>query len=85
MENNKYLSTIELAKMLGISRIAVYKKIQKGQIIAKKIGRNFAIDKKDLVKILEKELTRNQKLEIDKAITKTMKEYGKTLKLLGST
>ena len=34
--NKKYISTLELANLLGISRIAVFKKIQKGEIKAKK-------------------------------------------------
>ena len=85
MEDKKFLSTIELAKILGISRIAVYKKIKKGIIKAEKIGRNFVIDKKELGKILETELTDKQRTEIGKAVEKTVKGYGETLKLLGTT
>ncbi len=85
MENKKFLSTTELAKILGISRIAVYNKIKKGKIKAIRVGRNFVIDKKELGKILEKELTEKQRAEIGKAVEKTVKEYGETLKLLGTT
>lgn len=38
-----YLSTAELARILGISRVAVLKRIQKGSIPAVKIGRGYAI------------------------------------------
>ena len=78
-------STTELAKILGISRIAVYKRIKKGQIKAIKYGRDFVIERKDIGDILQKELTEAQKKEIDQAVRKTVKEYGETLKLLGRT
>ena len=84
MEEKEFLSTTELAKMLGISRIAVFKKIKKGEIKAIKVGRNFIIDKKDLGNIFGKVLSSAKKQEIDRAVTKTIKEYGETLKLLGA-
>lgn len=34
-------------------------------------------------KILEKSLSKRDKKELDKAIEKTLKEYGETLRLLG--
>ena len=85
MKDKKFISTTELAKILGISRIAVYKKIKSGKIKAMKVGRNFIIDKKGLGEILGKELSKKEKLEIEKAVKKTVAEYGETLKLLGTT
>ncbi len=84
MKNKKFLSTIELAKILGISRIAVYKKIKNNEIKAIKVGRNFVIDKKDLGNILGKELTEKEKKEIEKAVKKVVEEYRETLKLLAT-
>lgn len=81
--DQKYLTTAELAKLLGISRIAVFKKIKSGKIKAKKIGRNFVIDKKDLDGILDESLNEGKKAEITSAVKKTVREYGETLKLLG--
>lgn len=83
MEKNKYLSMSEFAKKLGISRIAVYKKIKKGQIRAIRIGRSFAIPKKYLTDIMGKTLSKRNKKIIDKAVEKTIKEYGEVLRLLG--
>ncbi len=83
MEKEEFLSTIELAKLLGISRIAVFKKIKKGEIKAVKVGRNFIISKKELGGILGKFLTKKDKSKIDEAVNKTVREYGETLKLLG--
>ena len=85
MKSQKYLSTAELAKILGISRIAVYKKIKSGKIKAERIGRDFFVNRKDLDAILGKKLSAKEKSEIEKAVKKTVKEYGETLKLLGST
>jgi len=85
MEDKKFLSTVELAQILGISRIAVFKKIKKGEIKAIKVGRNFVIDKKDLGGILGKSLTKKEKSEIEKAVKRVVKEYRETLKLLGTT
>lgn len=48
MEQKDFFTTGELAKLLGISRVAVFKRIKNGSIKAKKIGRNFVILKKDI-------------------------------------
>ena len=85
MEEKNFLSTTELAKILGISHVAVYKKIKSGKIKAVKVGRNFIIDKKELGEILGEELTDKQKAEITKAVRKTIKEYRETLRLLGDS
>ncbi|NCO23121.1 hypothetical protein COW09_01910 [bacterium (Candidatus Moisslbacteria) CG12_big_fil_rev_8_21_14_0_65_36_11] len=83
MKNKEFLSTTELAGLLGISRIAVFKKIKKGEIKAFKIGRNFVIKKRDLDNILGRTLSGKDKKEIELAVKKVVKEYGETLKLLG--
>jgi len=83
MERKEYISIAELAKILGISRIAVYQKIKKGQIEAVRIGRSFAIPKKYLTDIIGKTLSEKDKEIIDQAVKKTFQEYGELLKLLG--
>lgn len=81
--NEKQLSTSEAAKILGISRIAVFKKIKAGRIKAKKIGRSFVIEQKELAEVLGQILSKSKKEAIETAVKKTIKEYGETLKLLG--
>ncbi len=83
MEDKEVITTAELAKLLGISRVAVFNKIKKGQIKAIKVGKTYAIPAKSLGYILGKTLSRAQKQKIDLAVAKTVKEYGQTLKLLG--
>ncbi len=78
-----YVSTMEAAKLLGISRIAVFNKVKSGEIKAVKVGRNYVINKKDLPGFGNQELTDEQKREIDEAVKRTVEEYGETLRLLG--
>ena len=84
MAKKEFITIPQLAKILGISRIAAYKKVKNGQIKAVRIGRNFAIDRKYVLNIMGKILGQEDKKQIDEAIKKTVKEYGRTLKLLGS-
>ena len=82
-KKSEYFSIPEVAEILGISRIAVYKRVKSGQIKAVKIGRNYAIPKKYIVDVLGKELSEERKEKITKAVHKTVMEYGEVLKLLG--
>lgn len=51
MKSKNFYTTTELAKILKISRIAVFNKIKRGEIKAQKMGRNFVIFKRDLENI----------------------------------
>ncbi|OGP56260.1 MAG: hypothetical protein A2Y65_03895 [Deltaproteobacteria bacterium RBG_13_52_11] len=82
MVNKKYITIPELAKLLGVSRIAIYKRVKKGQIPATKIGRTYVITDQTITDILGKELTRTGKERIDAAVRKTVQEYGEVLKQL---
>jgi len=83
MAHEKYITIPELAKLLGVSRIAIYKRVKKGQIPAEKIGRTYVITDQTITDILGKELTRTGKERIDAAVRRTVKEYGTVLKQLG--
>jgi len=47
IEKNFYTIS-ELSKLLGISRISVFKRVRQGSIKGQKMGRNFVIFKKDI-------------------------------------
>ena len=79
----EFLTTSQLAKLLGVSRIAVFKKIKKGEIKAVRIGRNYAVDKKLVDELLGQKLSNRQKQLIKRAVKKTVREYPETLRLLG--
>ena len=81
-QSKNYFSIPELAEKLGISRIAVYKKVKKGLIPANRVGRNFIIKREDILELLGEGLSEKTKKEIDLAVQKVVDEYGETLRLL---
>jgi excisionase family DNA binding protein len=83
MQKDKYLTIPQAAKILGISRIAVYKKVKSGQIKAQKIGRNYAIPRQAIGISRSKPLSDRTKKEIEAVIQRVVREYGETLRLLG--
>ena len=85
MVNKDFYTVAELAAMLGISRVAVFNKIKKNQIVARKIGRNFVIAKDEVDGITGQALSASQKKDIEKAVSRIVKEYGPALKMLGDT
>lgn len=80
--NKDIFSVQELAVILGISRIAVFKRIQKGQIKAQKVGRNYIIHRKDIRDLVSDGLTATVKKEIDRGVGRVIREYGQTLQWL---
>ena len=83
MVNKTYVTIPELARLLGVSRITIYKRVKKGQIPAEKIGRTYVITDRTIADILGKEVTSRGKERIDAAVRKTVREYGAVLKQLG--
>lgn len=81
--DKKYLSTTDIARLLGISRVAVFKKIKAGEIKAEKAGRNYVIARESISEILGDVLSSAQKRTIEIAVERTVREYGETLRLLG--
>ena len=77
MKKNEYISIPQLAKILGLSRVAVYKKVKKGQIKAIRVGRNYAIARKYVANILGKTLDEEDKKQIDRAVKKRLKSTAK--------
>ncbi len=82
--SKEYISIPELAKILFLSRVAVYKKVKSGQIKAIRIGRIYGISREYVDGILGNILTSENKRKIDMAVKKTVDEYGETLKFLGN-
>jgi putative molybdopterin biosynthesis protein len=79
----KLYTTQEVANMLGVSRITVFNKVKKGEIKARKVGRQYLIAESDLPGFLGGKLSKKDKSQVEEAVKKTVKEYGDTLKLLG--
>jgi excisionase family DNA binding protein len=83
MNNKNYLTVKELAGLLKISRQAIIKKINNGQIKAEKAGRDYVIFRENLEGILYDDLTDKLKDEIKNGVAKVVREYGDVLKKLG--
>ena len=82
MTEERFLSIPELAKMLGVSRVTVYNRVKRGNIPATKVGRTYVITDKTIRNILGKEMTEEERKEIDAAVARTIKEYGEVLQEL---
>jgi len=83
MATEKYITIPKLAELLGVSRIAVYRRVKKGDIPAIKIGGIYVITDETVNNILGKKLTPKNKKRIDEAVKRTVREYGEVLKKLG--
>jgi excisionase family DNA binding protein len=84
MAIEKHITIPELARLLGVSRIAIYNRVRKGQIPAEKIGRTYVITDQTVADIFGKEVTKKGKKRIDAAVQKTVREYGEVLKKLAN-
>jgi excisionase family DNA binding protein len=78
----KLVTIPELAKMLGVSRIAIYNRVKKGDIPATKVGRTYVINDKTVAGILGTRVTTKGKKLISDAVHKTVEEYGEVLEQL---
>lgn len=79
----KYYSTSEVAHILRLSRVAVFNRIRNNKIKAEKVGRNYIVSHENLLEALGKIVGQERKEEIEKAIDKAIRDYGKTFKMLG--
>jgi len=81
---DEFITTSQLAVLLGISRIAVYKRIKKGEIKASKIGNMYVIPKSYISEIFGRTVSARKKDMINKAIHKAVNEYGDVFIKLGN-
>lgn len=79
-----HVSIPQLARMLGMSRITVYKKVKSGDIKAVKAGHTYIISDKEVSRVLDTKLTGTAKRQIERAVKKTVEEYGEVLERLGN-
>ena len=81
MKKNMY-STAEVANILHLSRIEIFRKIQAGKIKAQKVGRNYVIPFESIEEILGETIGTHKKEEIEKVIDRALKDYGEAFKKL---
>ena len=68
MKRENYYTTQELAKLLGISRVAVFKRIKSKEIKAVPAGRNYLIPKDSLPKEIKKLIEKEQKEAVEEVL-----------------
>lgn len=68
MNRGKYITTAELAKMLGISRVSVYKKIKSGEIKAIAMGRNYVVESASLPSEIQERIQEEKKQTVEQII-----------------
>lgn len=56
--NRDFISTSEAAKVLGVSRITVWNKIEQRKLWATKVGHSYMIRRSDLAKVAESLIVR---------------------------
>jgi len=78
-----YYTVKELADIMGLSRITIFKRIKAGKIKAEKIGRDYIIYKNDLKEMFSNNLTKDDKIIIKNALKIVLNEYGDTIRMLG--
>lgn len=87
MDDRIYISIPQLAKLLGISRIAVYKKVKRGEIDAIRVGRNYAIATeyihKNIVDLDPSKLSPIETVEIENVLTRVMDDFSDVLTAVG--
>jgi type I restriction enzyme M protein len=78
-DTNKFVTPTQLAKMLGISRVAVHQKIKKGEIIAENVGDpskpTYLIPKKSLSKELQERIYTEQKKVTERVVGKDVHHH----------
>ena len=83
VSENPYLSIPEVASALGMSRIALYKMVRRGEVRSIRIGRTYGIPRSFLA---ETKGTMNaaRKKRIKVAVKRAVKDYGELLHRLGA-
>lgn len=79
----KYYSTIEVGKILHLSRVAVLKRIKSGKLKAERVGKNFIVGNEAILEALGKSIGKEKKEKIEHAVKKAVEQYKATFKLLG--
>ncbi|HCI05180.1 TPA: hypothetical protein DEX28_00340 [Patescibacteria group bacterium] len=83
MTSKTLYSTSEVANILHLSRVEVFRKIKAGKIKAQKVGRNYVVAHDSLTEALGHMIGKHKKEEIEKVVEHALKEYGEAFKRLG--
>ena len=83
INSKEYLTIKELTEILHLSRQAIFRKVKSGEIKAEMVGKTYIIPKQQLDHVFYNTLSNKFKKEIDRGVSKVIKEYGDVIKKLG--
>ena len=72
--NRDYISTAEAAKVLGVSRVTVWNKIEQRKLWATKIGETYMIKRSDLARVAGSLILRRDQKKPEHEILKNLKQ-----------
>lgn len=78
-----FYSTIEVAKILGVSRTSVYSWAKNGKVNATRVGRNYIIPQASVLELLGKTVGKDKEALLSEAVNKAVEQYGEAIRLLG--
>lgn len=84
MSNKKHVTITELAKIMNLSRVQVFRKIKSGEIPAEKVG-NIYIIPAEYASLYTGEMTARDEKMIAKGVDRVVSQYGEVLKKLADT
>jgi len=84
MQHKEFYTTTEIAKIIGLSRSQVFRKIQNGEIPSEKMGR-YNLVPRFFVDAFLGRVAQQDERQIAQAVSKTMGEYGDVIKMLKDT
>lgn len=79
-----FLSVAEVARRMRLSRMQVIRKIHKGEILARKVGRAYLVPEDGLPGIYRK-LTAKDRRRVDWAVGRVLTDYKETIQRLGKS
>jgi excisionase family DNA binding protein len=82
MSRQDDLTIPQLARRLGISRVAAWNKVKKGEIRATRVGRQYIISARDARIAAGDELSPARKKWLEAGVDRVVREYGPVLKRL---
>ncbi|MDO8599504.1 MAG: helix-turn-helix domain-containing protein [bacterium] len=83
MSSKDFISIAELAALLGVSRVAVLKRVRRGGIPALRVGRAYRIARTNIPDILGTAVSHLRRQALEHAAERALREYRETFELLG--
>jgi excisionase family DNA binding protein len=78
----KIFSIKEVADLLGVNRLTVYRWVKAGRVKAEMIAGSYVISVEDLPHHILGGLSEEKKIQIRDAVTQALQEYGETFRAL---